>query len=80
MRLSDKLNHRKFGPFKILRDIKRITYELRLSMIMKIHLVFHVSLLKLAFLEISEGSAPVLERGMIEEEYEVKKIINVMRK
>jgi hypothetical protein len=80
IRLSDKLNHRKFKLFKILRDIKRIAYELKLPVIMKIHPIFHVSLLKLALLEILEGPTFILREGMLEEEYEVKKIINVMRR
>jgi hypothetical protein len=80
MRLSDKLNHKKFRPFEILRNIKRIAYKLKLLIIIRIHSVFHVSLLELASLDISEGPTPILEKGMSEEEYEVKKIINVARK
>jgi hypothetical protein len=80
MRLSDKLDHKKFRPFKILRDIKRITYELKLLIIMKIYPVFHVSLLKLASSGISKGLIPILEKGMSEEEYEVKKIVDVVRR
>jgi hypothetical protein len=49
-------------------------------MIMRIHLVFHILLLELASLDILEGSAPILEEEMSEEEYEVKRIINVAKK
>jgi hypothetical protein len=80
MRLSDKLNHKKFRPFKILRNIKGITYELKLSIIMRIHLVFHISLLKLALSEIPERPTSILKKEMLKEEYEVKKIINMTRK
>jgi hypothetical protein len=80
IRLSDKLNHKKFEPFKVLRDIKEITYELKLLIIMRIHLIFHISLLKLASLEIPEDLTPILKKGMSKEEYKVKRIINVMKR
>jgi hypothetical protein len=47
---------------------------------MKIHSVFHISLLKLALLEILEGPTSILNDGMKEEEYEIKRIINVIKK
>src|ERR1700733_14207066 len=47
-RPSDKLNHKKLKLFKILRNIKNTTYELHLLLMMKIHSVFHISLLKSA--------------------------------
>jgi hypothetical protein len=80
MRLSDKLNHKKFKSFKILRNIKRITYKLRLLIIMRIHSIFYIFLLKLASLDILEGPALILKEKMSEEEYEVKRIINVMKR
>jgi hypothetical protein len=80
MRLSDKLDHKKFGSFEIIRNIKGITYKLKLFIIMKIHLIFHISLLELALLEILEGLTLILKKGMIEAEYEVKKIINVVER
>jgi hypothetical protein len=80
MRLSDKLNHKKFRLFKILRDIKEVIYELKLLIIIKIYLVFYISLLKLASPDIAKGSTPILKEGMLEEEYEIKRIINVMKR
>jgi hypothetical protein len=47
---------------------------------MKIHSVFHISLLKLASSEILEDPPPILKEGMIKEEYKVKKIINIAKK
>ena len=46
-RLSNKLDHVKIRPFKIIRDIKEISFKLELlkSMQQK-HLVFHVFLLE----------------------------------
>ena len=52
-RLSDKLDHRKLGPFKIIRNIKDISFELQLSLIIRIYPVFHISLLEPANLNIS---------------------------
>jgi hypothetical protein len=45
-RLSEKLNHRKLELFKILKNIKNINYKLHLSRVVRIHLVFYISLLK----------------------------------
>ena len=48
-RSSNKLNHVKIKSFKIIRNIKEISFELKLSKEMQWkHLVFHISLLKLA--------------------------------
>ena len=45
-RPSQKLDHRKLGPFKILAKIGRAAFRLELPPTMKIHNVFHVSLLE----------------------------------
>jgi hypothetical protein len=44
-RSSSKLDHKKLGPFKIRRIINPVAFELQLLVSMKIHPVFHVSLL-----------------------------------
>ena len=41
-----KLDHKKFGPFKVKRAVGKRAYELVLPPTMKIHPVFHVSLLE----------------------------------
>jgi RNase H-like domain found in reverse transcriptase/Reverse transcriptase (RNA-dependent DNA polymerase)/Integrase zinc binding domain/Chromo (CHRromatin Organisation MOdifier) domain len=79
-RPSDKLDHKKFGPFEIVRNIKGIAYELKLPTTMKIHPVFHISLLEPASPEVPEGPAPILEEGMTEAEYEVEKIVDVVER
>jgi hypothetical protein len=53
-RLSDKLDSKKIGPFKIKRNIRDISFKLQLPLIMRIYLVFHVSLLKSAHPNISK--------------------------
>jgi hypothetical protein len=45
---TKKLDAVKLGPFKILRQKGLVNYELELPKRMRIHLVFHVSLLELA--------------------------------
>jgi hypothetical protein len=45
---TKKLDIVKLGPFKILRQKELVNYELELPKRMRIHLVFHVSLLELA--------------------------------
>jgi hypothetical protein len=48
IRPNNKLDHKKFGLFKVKRNIKNISYELYLSLTIKIYPIFHISLLKLA--------------------------------
>ena len=52
-RSSNKLNHIKIKPFKIIRDIKETSFKLKLSESMwQKHLVFHVYLLELALKQV----------------------------
>ena len=44
---SKKLMHRYFGPFKVLKRIGNLSYEIETPASMKCHDVFHVSLLKI---------------------------------
>ena len=46
-RPSSKLDVRRLGPYPILGPIGRIVFKLLLPLSMKIHPVFHVSLLEL---------------------------------
>src|SRR6185312_12551619 len=54
-RPSDKLDSEKIGPFRIKRNIKDISFELQLPPTMKVHPVFHISLLEPAHPDTPEG-------------------------
>ena len=45
-RLSSKLDFKKLGPFKVKKAISDINYELELPDNMRIHPIFHISLLE----------------------------------
>jgi hypothetical protein len=47
IRLSNKLDHKKFGPFKVKRNIKNISYKFYLLPTIRIYPVFHIFLLEL---------------------------------
>jgi hypothetical protein len=55
---SDKFDYKKFGSFKIKRNIKDISYEFYLLLTMRIYPIFHISLLELADLDTLARSAP----------------------
>ena len=53
-RSSNKLNHVKIRSFRIIRNIKKVSFKLKLSEDMQQkHLVFHVSLLESALDDMS---------------------------
>jgi hypothetical protein len=60
-KLSDKLDSKKIGLFKVKRNIRDISFELKLPLIIKIHFIFHISLLKPAYPDISKGLTPELD-------------------
>ena len=77
-RPSDKLDFKKLGPFVISRKISENNYELSLPKTMRIHPIFHISLLEPA----PKSAQP--QKGRIEiapnQEYEVEAILNERRK
>jgi hypothetical protein len=58
IRSNNKFNHKKFGPFKVKRNIKNISYELYLLLTIRIYFIFYIFLLELANLDIPIGPAP----------------------
>ena len=55
---SNEFNYKKFGPFKVKRNIKNISYKLYLLPTIKIHSIFHIFLLELANPNTPTGPAP----------------------
>jgi hypothetical protein len=82
-RPCDKLDYRRLGPFVIQKQINPVAYRLELPAAMKVHPVFHVSLLESyresAFPGRVQGPPPSIE---IEnhEEYEVEKVLDSRRR
>ena len=76
-RPSNKLNHVKIKPFKLIRDIKETSFKLKLSEEMwQKHLIFHVFLLKSALKQVSILTQ-VLDDYLIkhEEWYKVEQVL-----
>ena len=71
--VSKKLDHQSIGPFMIKRNIKDLSYELDLSMNMRIHSVFHAFMLQLCDQFILLQTQPTLIKP--DEEYEVERIL-----
>jgi hypothetical protein len=61
IRPNDKLDLKKIGPFKVKRNIRDISFEFKLLPIIKIYLIFHISLLEPAYLDISKSLVPKLD-------------------
>jgi hypothetical protein len=61
IRLSDKLDSKKIGLFKIKRNIRDISFEFKLPPIIKIHPIFYISLLEPAHPDIPKGLTPELD-------------------
>jgi hypothetical protein len=57
IRPSDKLDSKKIGPFKVKRNIRNISFELKLSLLMRIYPIFHFLLLEPAHPDISKSLA-----------------------
>lgn len=75
-RPSDKLDHRKLGPFTIEKVVGPLNYRLKLPKTMNIHPVFHISLL-----EPAPPGAPKAPRTEIQPvnpnaEYEVEEVLD----
>jgi hypothetical protein len=63
-RPNNKLNYKKFGPFKVKRNIKNISYKLYLLLTIRIHPIFHISLLESADLNTPAGPASEIHSNL----------------
>ena len=70
-RLNLKLDFTKLKPFRITRRVGKVNYKLKLSRRMRIHPIFHVSLLKQA----SEGAETAQIEIESDQEYKVQEIL-----
>jgi hypothetical protein len=77
---SDKLDSKKIGPFKIKRNIRDISFEFELLLIIRIYPVFYISLLEPAHPDISKDPAPELDPEIQEFVYDVESILAVRRR
>jgi hypothetical protein len=78
-----KLKPKQYGPFKIIKEISPVVYQLRLPMAWRIHDVFHTSLLLPYRKTTAHGpnfSRPPLELVDGEEEYQVECIMGHQNK
>ena len=82
-RPSEKLSHKRLGPYKVIEQIGKNSYKLELPKTMGIHPVFHVSLLfvkpKDDFHRENTPLPPIVTPEG-EEEYEVEKILDSKKK
>jgi len=78
-RPNDKLDHKKLGPFKIKRCIRDTAFELELPPTMRIHNVFHISLLEPADPETPDNPPPEIDPETQEEIWEVEEILAVKK-
>jgi hypothetical protein len=75
-RLNTKLDHKKLGLFKIKRIIGLVNYKLALPRTINIHLVFHISLLKLVLLRILPAPVTKIEPVNPNVKYEIEEILD----
>ena len=78
LRPSSKLDHKRLGPFRIVKQINPVTFELELPSSYRIHNAFHVSLLEPVSAEYSKNQTPPPPPVPIAEaeEYYVNKLIH----
>ena len=74
-RPSDKLDHTKLGPFKIEEKLGPVTFKLKLPETMRIHPVFHISLLEPAPQNARQTSVDISEE-LQEQRFEVERILD----
>jgi hypothetical protein len=80
IRPSDKLDLKKIGLFKIKRNIRDISFELKLPLIIKIHPIFYILLLEPAHPNIPKRLASELDPEIQKLVYEIESILAVRKR
>jgi hypothetical protein len=80
IKLSDKLDLKKIGSFKVKRNIRDINFEFKFPPIIRIHSIFHISLLKPAYPNIPEGLVSKLDPKIQKLVYDVESILAVRKR
>jgi hypothetical protein len=75
-RLSNKLDFLKLGAFEIEDKKGPVNYKLKLPKEIRIHPIFHISLLELVYPNAPLDQSTELDGGHLEPEYEVESILN----
>jgi hypothetical protein len=77
---SDKLDSEKIGLFKVKRNIRDISFELKLPLTIKIYLIFYISLLEPAYPDTPKGLAPELDPKIQKLVYNIESILTVRKR
>jgi hypothetical protein len=80
IKLSDKLDLKKIGPFKVKRNIRDINFEFKFSLLIRIYPIFHLSLLEFAYPDIPKSLIPELNPEIQELVYDVESILAVRKR
>ena len=75
-RPSNKLDHKKLGPFKIKKVLGPVNYQLSLLKTMNIYPVFYISFLKPAPPEAPEAPVIEIDPVNLNAEYEIETILD----
>jgi len=75
-RPNDKLDHTKLGPFKIKKQKGPVTFELELPKTMRIHPVFHKSLLEPCHSTNARPGPVEIDEETQEPRYEVEQVLD----
>jgi hypothetical protein len=80
IKLNDKLDLKKIGLFKVKRNIRDISFELKLPLTIRIYPIFYFLLLEPAHFDIPESLVPELDPKIQKLIYEVESILAVHRR
>ena len=75
-RLSDKLDYKRLGLFRIKKVIGRLNYKLIFLVTINIHLIFYISLLELVLLGALLALVIDIELINLNTEYKVEAILD----